>query len=115
MKRTTLEDATPGMVLAKPVTNATGMTILPIGTVLDKDLIARLDRMNIGAVYIEGAASGTEQTLDEQEHALEARFAKVGDDPVQQTIREAIRRHVRALYAAAHPDGAAATEGGARA
>jgi hypothetical protein len=88
------------MTLAKPVTNATGLTILATGTVLDQDLIRRLERMNLAAVYVEGTADQRGGlSLAEQEHQLARRFRKVAEDPVQQMIREAVRHHLRATYA----------------
>ena len=108
MKRVPLDEAEPGMVLAKPVTNQTGVTVLPVGTELDQDLLKRLDRMNLTAVYVEGnaGAAGTKSPAD-LEQDLNRRFRKVGDDPTQVMIREAVRRHVQAAQAEAAAGGAA--------
>jgi len=100
MMRIPLDQATPGMVLAKPVTNPTGLPILPAGTELDADLIRRLDKLNQYAVYVEGgAAVENHQTLAELEEALNQRFQKVADDPTQVMIREAVRRLLHASRA----------------
>lgn len=37
MKRVVIEELTPGMILAKPVTNNTGLVVLPLGAELDED------------------------------------------------------------------------------
>lgn len=100
MKRIPLDQATPGMTLAKPVTNATGLTVLAAGTALDQDLIGRLERMNLTAIYVEGSADAQGGlSLAEQEQRLTRRFRQVADDPVQQLIHDAVRHHLRATYA----------------
>lgn len=111
MKRVPLDEAEPGMVLAKPVTNQTGVTVLPAGTELDQELLKRLDRMNLSAVYVEGAASAAGgKSQAELEQDLNQRFRKVAGDPTQAMIREAVRRHLHAVHAAAQAE---AAEGGA--
>lgn len=100
MKRIPLDAVTPGMTLAKPVTNQSGLTVLAAGTVLDQDLIGRLERMNLNAVFVEGTADEPERmSLADQEQRLTHRFRKVADDPIQQMIRDAVRHHLRATYA----------------
>lgn len=112
MKRVPLDEAEPGMVLAKPVTNQTGVTVLPAGTELDQELLKRLDRMNLTAVYVEGAASAAEaKSPADLEQDLNQRFRKVAGDPTQVMIREAVRRHVQAAQQAAHAE--APSAGGA--
>ncbi|MFM8541162.1 MAG: hypothetical protein ACKOBZ_06780 [Nitrospira sp.] len=111
MKRVPLDAAEPGMVLAKPVTNQTGVTVLPAGTELDQDLLKRLDRMNLNAVYVEGVASAAgDKSPAEVEQEMERRFRKVAGDPTQVMIREAVRRHLHAVRQAAQ--GEATAEGG---
>ncbi len=109
MKRVPLDEAEPGMVLAKPVTNQTGVTVLPAGTELDRELLKRLDRMNLTAVYVEGdaGAAGAKSPAD-VEQDLTRRFRKVAGDPTQAMIREAVRRHVQAARQAAQAEAAAA-------
>lgn len=100
MKRIPLDEAEPGMILAKPVTNQTGVAALPAGTKLDRELLKRLDRMNLPAVYVEGdaGAAGAKSPAD-VEQDLTRRFRKVAGDPTQVMIREAVRRHVQAAQA----------------
>lgn len=109
MKRVPLDEAEPGMVLAKPVTNQTGVTVLPAGTELDQDLLTRLDRMNLSAVYVEGAAGAdADKSPAELEQELDRRFRKVAGDPSQVMIREAVRRHIHAIHLAAKAEADAA-------
>ena len=56
MKRIPLEQAVPGMVLAKPVMNSAGMVVVAAGMALDAPWITHLERMGTTAVYVEGAA-----------------------------------------------------------
>jgi len=100
MRRIAVAAAEAGMVLAKPVLNQTGLTVLTAGTELDADLLRRLERMGLDAVYVEGAAEAPAGTsLADREAQLERRFRQVADDPVQQMIREAVRAHLRRSYA----------------
>ena len=98
MRRVPLERATAGLTLAKPVANAAGMVVLGDGAVLDDALIARLDRMGVRAIYVEGDPAGdgaAVKTLAELEGELDDRFRKVAGDPIQSRIREAVRRRLR--------------------
>ena len=96
MKKVPLHEAVPGMVLAKPVTNASGLVVAAAGLMLDEQLIAHLERMGKAAVHVEGV-SGEEasKSLEDLERELNARFRKVEGDPELTRIREAIRRHLR--------------------
>ena len=68
MKRLVIEQLLPDMVLVKPVTNANGLPIVAVGTILDTLMIERLDRLGITSVYVEGDAGGVGgKTLTELE------------------------------------------------
>ena len=98
MRRVPIEQATAGLTLAKPVTNTSGLVVLGDGAVLDDALIARLDRMGVCAVYVEGDPAGdgaAVKTQAELERDIDDRFRKVAGDPIQSRIREAVRRRVR--------------------
>ena len=96
MKKVPIQEALPGMVLAKPVTNASGLIVAAAGLPLDEALIAHLERMGKAAVYVD-SAPGEEpsKSLEDLERELNARFRKVQGDPELTRIREAIRRHLR--------------------
>src|SRR5947208_15684147 len=59
MKRVPLEEAAPGMVLAKSVTNAAGHVVVPAGIVVDERMITHLERMGKAAVFVESAPGGS--------------------------------------------------------
>ena len=83
------------MVLAKPVTNASGLVVAAAGLILDAPMIVHLERMGKAVVHVEGAP-GDEPTksLEDLVRELNARFRKVEGDPELMRIREAIRRHL---------------------
>lgn len=112
MRRIPIATAETGMVLAKPVLNQAGLTVLAAGTELDGDLLRRLERMDLEAVYVEGAAEAEGSSLAEREAQLERRFRQVLDDPAQRMILEAVRGHLRRSYAVL-PQGEAAPGGAA--
>ena len=54
MRRVVIEELTPGMILAKPVTNTAGLVVLPSGAELNEAALARLQRLGLASVCIEG-------------------------------------------------------------
>ncbi|MBM4123048.1 MAG: hypothetical protein FJ249_10715 [Nitrospira sp.] len=101
MKRVSIDEAVPGMSLAKPATNSTGQTLVGAGTELDETLIARLQQMGVAMVYVkepsdEGGAQAERLARLEQE--LDHRFRKAAGDPASEMIREVIRRHLHATH-----------------
>lgn len=106
MKRVVIEELTAGMILAKPVTNNTGMVVLPVGAELDEATLSRLQRLGLTSVYVEGdAGDASGKTMAELEAELEHRFRRVIDDPIQYQIREAIRVQLRNSHGTTdHPE-----------
>lgn len=93
-RRVPIEQVAPGMKLAKPVTNPAGLVLMAAGTELDEALIARLQKMNLSGVHIEGRPldqGDAIQAAADLERELAERFRKVAGDPVQARIREAVR------------------------
>ena len=96
MKRVPLQEAAPGMVLAKSVTNAAGHVVVAAGMVVDERVLAYLNRMGKEAVYVERAPGGsTDKSLEDWERELAARFRKVEGEPQLSRIRAGILRHVK--------------------
>jgi hypothetical protein len=99
MKRVVIEELLPGMILAKPVTNANGLPIVAVGTTLDGFIIERLQRLELASVYVEGNPEDSNgKSLTELEAELELRFRRVAQDPVQQIILRTLRTHLRATH-----------------
>lgn len=108
MKRVVLTEVLPGMVLAKPVTNATGLPIVPAGVTLDQTIIDRLKHLELTSVSIEGEAGTVSgKTLAELEAELEHRFRRVIRDPLQQKIWTALRAHLQQTHGVAGTEGEA--------
>lgn len=106
MKRIPIDDAKPDMVLARPVTNPSGLPIMPAGATLDSPTIERLGRMGIAAVYVVMDAAGPgEKTLPELEADLAKRFRRVAKDQTLQLVHRVCLNHLRKTYAAGRSAG----------
>jgi methyltransferase-like protein len=91
-----MEDVRPGMVLAKPIMNASGMAIAGAGLTLDDVVIERLKQLGKEAIYVEGTEiSESTPSLAEQQRDLEHRFRKVKDDVRQMKIRDTVSAYLR--------------------
>lgn len=105
MKRVVLEELTPGMVLAKPVTNSEDGRA-GLRAALDDATIGRLRQLGLASVYIEGEAGSSDgKTLAELEADLDSRFSRVNQDPQQRLILEAIRQHLRNTHGVGEASG----------
>jgi hypothetical protein len=99
MKRVVIEELLPGMILAKPVTNANGLPIVAVGATLDGFMIDRLQRLGLASVYVDGdPGDAGGKTLSELEAELEHRFRHVAQDPVQQMLLRTLRTHLHATH-----------------
>jgi len=99
MKRVVIEELLPGMVLVKPVTNAHGLPIVAVGTILDGPMIKRLQRLELTSAYVEGDPENSGgKTLTELEAELEHRFRRVAHGHVEQMILRTLRNHLHATH-----------------
>lgn len=99
MKRVIMEELLPGMILAKSITNSTGLPVVPAGAELDSPIIERLASLGLTSVYVVGESGDRAgKTLAELQADLEHRFRGVGQDPVQRMIVQ----RLKALLAATH-------------
>lgn len=97
MKRVLITELLPGMVLARPVTNASGLPVIPAGGELNGPIIDRLIQLSLTYVYIEGdAGDSTGKTLAELQAEIEHRFRSVIHDPLQQRIVRRLKDHLEA-------------------
>jgi hypothetical protein len=97
MQRVPIDLAKPGMVLAKPILNDSGMALCAEGTELTASIIERLIKMNIFYVTLRGnpVDLGIEVKSKEQKiHELNARFAKIKGDPLMDRIRASIENAI---------------------
>jgi hypothetical protein len=91
--------AKSGMVLARDVfreDRPTGMPVCGKGTVLSDELLARLDRMDIQSLSVEGHPvwEEGEQTLEDLLRELDLRFEKTRQEPLNALLYEIHKAHL---------------------
>ncbi len=96
MQKITLSLARPGMVLEREIRKDDDDVSPPIcgkGIVLSEALIARLEKMGIQTVTVEGKPISMEgdKTPAEMLALLDRRFSKVMDDPLMAGLKEIYR------------------------
>lgn len=96
MKRVSVDSLKPGVKLAQPVVNDSGMIIIGEGTVLSDSHIDRLQNMNISSVFIEGSA-GPQKSKAELIAELDARFKKTEDEPYMSTLKKAFKERIEGM------------------
>ena len=95
MQKLPIDLAEPGMVLAKPIINDTGMQLCAEETVLTDSIIARLKKMQILHVTLKGnpVDSGARQASNEESvKELNDRFSKIKNDPLMDKLKAAIQK-----------------------
>jgi len=98
MQTISLEQATPGMVLAKDVVKpeaASPVLICGRGMELTEALLERLHRIGITRVTVQGrpvAGGGEEATLEDLLAGLDARFKRHESDPLMAKLKDVYRR-----------------------
>lgn len=99
MQNIPLALATPGMVLARSVTNPNSPHGAPIcgkGILLTDALIERLVKMGVQSVIVEGhpIVMEGESTLEEMLIKLDGRFKRVAGDSLMTRIKEIYKRRL---------------------
>lgn len=97
MASVTVANLKPGMKLAKPIMNDSGMVLLPQGTVLTDSHIRRIENMDLTAVSIEG---GNESRKPKEEvlAEIDARFSQSEDQPLMQMMKRILKEHIEGIY-----------------
>jgi len=93
MQRIPVSDLKPGMVVAKAITNESGMVLLSEGTTLTDSLIVRLGRMDLSHISIEGASS-SDKSKAELLSELDNRFKKTGKEKYMDIIKGVIKTRI---------------------
>ena len=96
MRQIFLEDAQPGDEVAQPVKNDRGMVILPKGAKLSVPMIAKMRRMGVLEVVIEGDDPNAPppKTLDELLEDLDFRFEGLEGNKLMMVIKKTAREHL---------------------
>ncbi len=95
--RVPINNLKPGMRLAKPILNDSGIVLIAEGTDLTFSLIQRLMSMGLSSVVIEGKRAQTkpkEIVLKE----LSERFKKTEDKEYMNLLKEVMIEHIEDLY-----------------
>lgn len=97
MAKLAAERLEPGMVLAKPVMNKSGMIMLGEGMELNDSLIEKIHDMGIESVHVQGT-SQPDVPLDALLAALDARFSHVEKDHLMAMIKRLMKEHIEGRY-----------------
>ncbi|WP_181448003.1 hypothetical protein [Dissulfurirhabdus thermomarina] len=95
MQRISIAQAGPGMVTAKDVLAPDGRVLCGPGVTLTAEIIERLARSGVTVLTVEGRPVKVpgEKSLKERLRDLDARFARVKDDPVLVALMKLIAQH----------------------
>ncbi len=96
MPKIPIEQLKPGMKLARPLQNSSGMVLMAEGTELTEARISKIENMGVDSVYIDGP-SRPARPKEELLLALEERFRKAGDNPQMAVIKKAVKEHIEAM------------------
>ncbi len=95
MRRIRVQEAEVGEVLAAPVVDAQGRTLLPRGSRLSPAVLSRLEGWGVAELVVEGRGTWTsEKTTAQLLSDLEHRFAEWRDDELMMQIEEIARKHL---------------------
>ncbi len=96
MRRIRVQEAKVGDVLAAPVTDKQGRTLLPKGAKLSPAVLSRLQGWGVFELSLEGQGAWTsEKSTAELLADLEHRFADWQDQPLMRRIEEIASSHLR--------------------
>ncbi|WP_033396206.1 hypothetical protein [Thermodesulfatator atlanticus] len=97
MQRIPIEMAKAGMILAKDVTDEAGRVLCGPETELTTELIEKFKAMGVKFVSVKGHPIDFpwERPYEEEIKLLEARFAKVADDPRLISLKKIIADYLK--------------------
>lgn len=97
MQKIAVNNLQAGMVVARAITNDSGMVMLSEGTALTDSLIKRLGSMELGHVFIEGDAPDA-KSKDEMLADLDFRFKKTEKEQYMDTIKQVLKARIEEVY-----------------
>ncbi|MEE9275849.1 MAG: hypothetical protein V3V62_11120 [bacterium] len=98
MQRIKLSQSAPGMVIARSIEAHNGQVLCAKGTKLSETLIARLEKLEISHVSVEGRSIDDGQaakTLEEEISELEVRFQGLESNKLMTALKGVIAKHIR--------------------
>jgi len=97
LSKVAVDKLEPGMKLAKPVENSSGMVLIGENTELTGGLIARIKSMDLDGVYIHGM-SRPSVPMEVMLSELDERFRPVENEPYMDVLKGLLREHIESLY-----------------
>ncbi len=101
MKRITINDAAPEMVLAKNVYGKNENLLMGKGIILNTESIGQISRMGIQSLWVEAPDEEKEMTSEdiakikkEVETLLDAQFEPVSHSPIMQELKKVFTRYL---------------------
>ena len=95
MQRVRVQEAKVGDMLAEPIVDRQGRTLLPKGAKLSPAVLSRLQGWGVSELHIEGqSAWASDKSSAELLAELEHRFADWQDQPLMKQIADIARRHL---------------------
>ena len=88
IKCISIQAASAGMVLAKPVVDENGRTLCGENTVLSEKIIAQFARNNISGIYILSDEKISEEEYQRMRHEIDIRFAHLPAKSLHMDLKE---------------------------
>jgi len=86
MKKTSIDSARPGDLVARPVVSASGVILVAAGAVLRAEMISRLRELGIERLWVEGEAEDA-KTPEQMAAELDRRFLGHEHDPLMAELK----------------------------
>jgi hypothetical protein len=97
MLRISVESVEPGAVLAKPIVNESGSTLIAAGVEVTEPLRKELLSMGVTEVFIVGRRV-PDIPKEEFVAKIDVAFAKAEEDPRMAAMKRAFLAHIEELY-----------------
>jgi len=99
IRKISLDQAQPGMILAQQVVRDDGVLLCQKGTELTDGLLKMLERLNYETIQIEAGVTETpaerEARLAREEAELNLRFARVESDPILAELKRVLLKRLK--------------------
>ncbi|MBN1670025.1 MAG: hypothetical protein JXR37_03265 [Kiritimatiellae bacterium] len=97
MKNVAIQEVSAGDTIARDLMSSSGSLILAKGTQLSDSMIARLKKMNVRELVVEGQDAQSQEQVDALLAGLEARFAGRTADPYLSEMKRIVEGHIRKM------------------
>jgi hypothetical protein len=94
LRKVSLTEAEPGMVLAQPVVNEKGMNLAGPGAEVNERLLMRFENMGIAYLWVETDDSVDKQQATKLKETIEKRFAVAGPSEIWSDLKAILQQRV---------------------